>query len=151
MAEHKVKISWERTTDDFSYEAYTRDHTWAFEGGVRVPASAAPRFRGNPDRVDPEAAFVAALSSCHMLSFLAIASRRRHVVDSYDDDAIGYLEENAEGKLVMTRVYLRPIVKFSGDRMPRPDQIELMHHQAHEECFIANSVKTDVRVEPRDA
>lgn len=149
MAEHKVSVHWQRTSDDFSYEAYTRDHVWKFEGGVEVPASAAPAFRGNPARVDPEEAFVAALSSCHMLSLLAIASRKRFRLDSYVDDAVGHLEKNAEGKLVITRVYLRPKIKFSGDRIPTLEQIEKLHHQAHNECFIANSVKTEVICEPQ--
>ncbi len=148
MAEHKVSVSWQRTKDDFSYEAYTRDHIWAFKGGVQVPASAAPAFRGSPDRVDPEDAFVAALSSCHMLSFLAIASRKGFRLDSYDDDAVGHLEKNADGKLVMTRVYLRPKVRFSGDRIPTLEQISRVHHEAHEQCFIANSVKTEIHCEP---
>lgn len=149
MAEHKVSVHWQRTSDDFSYEAYTRDHTWKFEGGVEVPASAAPAFRGSPARVDPEEAFVAALSSCHMLSLLAIASRKRFRVDAYDDDAVGHLEKNADGKLVITRVYLRPKIAFSGDRIPTLEQIEKLHHQAHEECFIANSVKTEVICDPQ--
>jgi organic hydroperoxide reductase OsmC/OhrA len=148
MAEHKVSVHWKRTIDDFAYEAYTRDHTWVFEGGIEVPASAAPAFRGNPMRVDPEEAFVAALSSCHMLSLLAIASRKHFRLDSYDDDAVGHLEKNAAGKLVVTRVYLRPRIKFSGERIPTLEQIEKLHHQAHEECFIANSVKTEVICQP---
>lgn len=148
MAEHKVSVNWQRTADDFSYEAYTRDHTWAFKGDVEVPASAAPLFRGSPTRVDPEDAFVASLSSCHMLSFLAIASRRGFRLDSYDDDAVGYLEKNPEGKLVMTRVYLRPKISFSGPKVPTLEQIAKMHHESHEQCFIANSVKTEVICEP---
>ena len=148
MTEHTVRVEWKRTTADFSYPSYSRDHKWIFKSSVEVPATAAAKYLGSPGRVDPEEAFVAALSSCHMLSFLAIASRRRHTVDSYEDDAVGYLEPNADGKLVITRVILRPAVQFSGDRPPKPEQIELMHHQAHDECFIANSVKTDVRVEP---
>ena len=150
MAEHRTTITWRRASEDFSYPAYSRDHTWAFPGGVVVPASAAPKFLGNPERVDPEEAFVAALSSCHMLSFLAIASRRRYVVDTYDDAAVGYLEEDADGKLVITRVILRPRVTFSGDKLPNSEQIDLMHHQAHDQCFIANSVKTEVVCEPAD-
>ncbi len=149
MAEHKVSVHWKRAGDDFSYEAYTRDHVWKFEGGVEVPASAAPLFRGDPNRVDPEEAFVAALSSCHMLSLLAIASRKRFTLDSYDDDAVGHLEKNADGKLVITRVYLRPRITFSGENIPNLEQIEKLHHRAHEECFIANSVKTEVICEPR--
>lgn len=149
MAEHKVSVHWKRTSDDFSYEAYTRDHVWKFEGGIEVPASAAPAFRGDPKRVDPEESFVAALSSCHMLSLLAIAARKHFRLDTYDDDAVGYLEKNAAGKLVVTRVYLRPRMTFSGERIPTLEQIAKLHHQAHEECFIANSVKTDVICEPR--
>lgn len=146
MSEHRVTVSWERTTEDFTYESYSRNHTWEFESGVVVPASAAPAFRGDPTRVDPEAAFVAALSSCHMLTFLAIAARKRLVVDGYRDSAVGFLEKDAGGKLSITRVILRPEVTF---REPlSADVVERMHHLSHEECFIANSVKTDVRVEP---
>lgn len=146
MSEHRVNVTWERTTDDFTYESYSRSHTWRFEGGVEVPASAAPAFRGDPSRVDPEAAFVAALSSCHMLTFLAIAARKRLVVDGYRDEAVGYLEKDERGKLAMTRVILRPEVTFR--EPPPPEVVERMHHTSHEECFIASSVKTDVRVEP---
>ena len=146
MSEHRVTVAWERTTEDFVYESYSRSHTWAFEGGVTVPASAAPGFRGDPERVDPEEAFVAALSSCHMLTFLAIAARKRLVVDGYRDEAVGHLEEDAEGKLAMTRVVLRPQVTFR--EPPSGEALERLHHQAHEHCFIASSVKTDVRVEP---
>ena len=146
MSEHRVTVAWERTTEEFTYETYSRSHTWEFEGGVEVPASAAPAYRGDPERVDPEEAFVAALSSCHMLTFLALAARKRLVVDAYRDRAVGHLEENEAGKLAMTRVVLRPEVTF---REPPPaEALERLHHQAHEHCFIANSVKTDVRVEP---
>jgi len=146
MSEHRVTVTWERTTEDFSYEAYSRNHLWRFEGGVEVPASAAPAFLGDGERVDPEEAFVAALSSCHMLTFLAIAARKRLVVDGYRDAAVGWLEKNADGKLAITRVVLRPEVTF---REPPPETVvERMHHTAHAECFIASSVKTEVRVEP---
>lgn len=150
MAEHRATIAWQRTSDDFSYEGYTRDHTWTFEGGETVPASAAPQFRGNPKLVDPESAFVAALSSCHLLTFLAIASKKRFVVDEYTDDAVGHLEKNAEGKFAVTRVRLRPLVKFGGERQPTAEQLDAMHHDAHAACFIANSVRTEVIVEPRE-
>jgi len=146
MSEHRVTVTWERTTEDFSYEAYSRNHLWRFEGGVEVPASATPAFLGDGERVDPEEAFVAALSSCHMLTFLAIAARKRLVVDGYRDAAVGWLEKNADGKLAITRVVLRPEVTF---REPPPETVvERMHHTAHAECFIASSVKTEVRVEP---
>ncbi len=148
MSEHHVTVSWERTTEDFTYESYSRNHVWTFEGGVTVPASAAPGFRGDAGRVDPEEAFVAALSSCHMLTFLALAARKRLVVDGYHDAAVGFLEKNAEGRLAITRVVLRPEVAFR-EAAPSPEVVERMHHQSHEACFIASSVKTDVQVEPR--
>lgn len=147
MAEHRARIQWQRSGEDFSYETYSRNHFWAFADGIQVPASAAPAFLGDPGRVDPEEAFVAALSSCHMLSFLAIASRKRFVVETYEDNAVGFLEEGNSGKLAMTRVILRPKVTFGGERVPTADQAARMHHQAHEECFIANSVNTEVSVE----
>ena len=146
MSEHRAHVSWERKGIDFGYDSYPRDHAWSFEGGVRVPATAAPAFRGNPERVDPEAAFVAALSSCHMLTFLAIASRKRLVVDGYEDDAVGWLEKNEAGKLAMTRVVLRPRVAFAG-APPSPEVVADLHERAHRECFIANSVLTRVEVE----
>jgi len=136
MSDHRVTVAWDRTTEDFTYESYSRNHTWTFEGGVEVPASAAPAFRGDPSRVDPEAAFVAALSSCHMLTFLAIAARKRLVVDGYRDDAVGHLEKDEAGKLAMTRVILRPRVAFR--EPPSPEVVERMHHTAHQECFIAS-------------
>ena len=146
--EHRVRVSWERGGVDFGYETYPRDHEWRFEGGVRVPGTAAPAFHGDPKRVDPEAAFVAALSSCHMLTFLAIASRKRLVVDGYEDDAVGWLEKNEAGKLAMTRVVLRPRVVFAS-AAPKPEQVAELHERAHRECFIANSVLTKVDVEAR--
>jgi len=109
-------------------------------------ATAAPAFLGNPAHVDPEEAFVASLSSCHMLTFLAIACKHKLVLDSYDDDAVGHLEKDADGKLAITRVELRPRIMWGGDRKPSAEELDKMHHAAHENCFIANSVKTEVRV-----
>jgi organic hydroperoxide reductase OsmC/OhrA len=146
MSEHKAKITWQRTTDDFRYENYNRDHEWKFEGGVHVPASAAVAYLGSPHHVDPEEAFVASLSSCHMLTFLAIAAKKRLTVDSYEDAAIGYMNKNENGKLAITKVELRPKITFSGDKHPTPEQIQKMHHSSHKECFIANSVTTEVLV-----
>jgi organic hydroperoxide reductase OsmC/OhrA len=146
MSEHRATVAWSRDTDDFTYESYTRDHTWAFEGGTVVPASAATAYLGSAECVDPEEALVAALSSCHMLTFLAIAAKKRWVVDSYRDAAVGFMEKNAEGRLAITRVVLRPEIAFAGDA---PDEAALarLHHLAHEQCFIANSVRTEVTVE----
>ena len=147
MAEHKARIDWKRSTDDFTYDTYDRNHRWRFEGGIEVAASAAPDYLGQAERVDPEEAFVASLSSCHMLTFLAIAALKRYTLDAYSDDAVGYLEKNEAGKLAMTRVILRPEVIFSGEKQPSPEQIEKMHHSAHDQCFIAQSVTTEVTVE----
>ena len=114
-----------------------------------MQASAAPAYLGNPKLVDPEEAFVASLSSCQMLTFLAIAAKKKFVLDEYLDEAIGYMEKNAEGKLAITRVTLRPRLKFSGEKQPTAQEIEEMNHAAHEQCFIANSVKTEIKVEPQ--
>lgn len=149
MSEHRATLSWSRGAAAFNYETYSRDHVWHFSGGVEVPASAAPAYHGNPDRVDPEAALVAALSSCHMLTFLAIAARKRIVVESYGDDAMGFLEKNEDGRLAMTRVVLRPRVVFGDGKAVSKEDLERLHHAAHEGCFIANSVKTAVTIEPK--
>ena len=146
MSVHKATIHWTRGGKDFGYKTYSRDHVWRFENGVEVPASAAPAYLGNPDRVDPEGALVAALSSCHMLTFLALAANKGFVVDSYEDRAVGVLEKNAQGKLAITRVDLHPKIAFSGAKTPTPDDMEWLHDKAHRECFIANSVTTEVRV-----
>ena len=114
-----------------------------------MPASATKEFRGDENRVNPEEALVAALSSCHMLTFLAVAAKRKLVLDSYDDDAVGYLEKNAEGKLAITRVVLRPKIVWSGGATVSADDLAKMHHDAHVGCFIATSVKTEVTVEPQ--
>ena len=146
MSEHHATVEWERGSVEFKYRSYSRDHTWKFEGGVRVSASAAPAFFGNPNLVDPEKAYVASLASCHMLTFLAIAARKRLVVDRYQDTAVGFLEKNADGKLAVTRVVLHPQVSF-GSLPPSPDGLERIHELAHKECFIANSVRTSVTFE----
>ena len=146
MSEHKASIVWTRGGKDFGYKSYSRDHVWRFENGVEVPASATPSYLGNPERVDPEAAFVAALSSCHMPTFLALASNKSFVVDSYEDHAVGHLEKNAAGKLAVTRVELHPRIVFSGAKTPTAADLDTLHDKAHRECFIANSVTTDVQV-----
>ena len=148
MSEHKATISWSRGEREFSYDAYSRDHTWRFDSGVEVGGSAAPAYLGNPKLVDPEEAFVASAASCHMLTFLAIAARKRWIVDRYEDAATGYMEKNAEGRLAITRVVLRPNIRFGGPRAPSAQEIEQVHHQAHENCFIANSVRSEIVVAP---
>lgn len=147
MSEHKATIAWSRESPDFVYKSYNRSHAWRFEGGEEVRASAAPEYLGERARVNPEEAFVASLSSCHMLTFLALAARRKLVVDRYADSAVGYLEKNAEGRLAVTRVELRPDVVF-GPAAPPDEVVAALHHEAHEQCFIANSVRTQVTVLP---
>jgi organic hydroperoxide reductase OsmC/OhrA len=146
MSEHKVTLRWERGGAEFSYQKYPRDHTWSFDGGHTMTATAAPAYLGNPANVDPEEAFVASLSSCHMLTFLAIACKQKFVLESYEDEAIGHMEKNAEGKMAITRVELRPRLTWTGERIPSAAELDKMHHAAHENCFIANSVRTEVSV-----
>jgi len=148
MSEHQVKVEWKRETPDFAYQSYNRDHDWTFDGGITVRASAAPAYLGSERCVDPEEAFVASLSSCHMLTFLAIACKKRFVVDGYRDHAVGILEKDAAGRLAITKVTLRPQIRYGGDRAPSAEELAQLHDQAHHACFIANSVKTEVRVEP---
>ena len=146
MSEHKAKIVWARNGADFGYKTYPRDHVWRFDNGVEIAGSAAAAYLGNPQRIDPESAFVAALSSCHMLTFLALASNKGFIVDSYEDAAVGHLEKNASGKLAVTRVELHPKIVYSGAKQPNNSDLEWLHDKAHRECFIANSVTTEVKV-----
>ncbi len=149
MSEHRAKVNWTRGTEEFTYESYNRDHVLAFDSGAEIKASAAPGFQGNPDYVDPEEGFVGALSSCHMLTFLAISAKKRLTVESYEDEAVGFLEKNGNGKLAVTRVTLCPKVVWGGDKAPTVEEIEKIHAHAHHACFIANSVLTEVAIEPR--
>ncbi len=148
MSEHKVSIYWQSQSEDFSYKAYDRTHTWKFEGGSEVKASSAPEFLGKIEYVNPEEALVAALSSCHMLTFLAIASRRKFVINKYTDHAVGLMQKNEKGKLAITKVFLRPQIEFGSTTQPDQVTIKDMHHLSHEDCFIANSVLTEIIVEP---
>jgi organic hydroperoxide reductase OsmC/OhrA len=145
MSEHKATIKWSRGGKDFTYKTYSRDHVWSLNGND-VPASATTAYLGNPSRVDPEAALVAALSSCHMLTFLALAANKGFVVERYEDAAVGHLEKNAAGKLAITRVELHPSITYGGAKQPTAEDLDWLHEKAHKECFIANSVTTEVRV-----
>ena len=147
MSEHKVTLTWKRGDTPFEYQKYSRDHTWKFDGGHEMQASANPAFLGNPKRVDPEEAFVAALSSCHMLTFLYVAAKQGFVVDEYADTGVGEMTKNEHGKLWVSRVTLHPAITFSGDKCPSAEQLDALHHLAHEECYIANSVRSEVVVE----
>jgi len=152
MTEYRTLVEWTRAGAAFSDNRYSRGHRWLFDGGVEVPASSSPHIVPLPmsvaAAVDPEEAFVASLSSCHLLWFLSIAARRGFIVDSYQDHTIGIMGKDATGRLAMTRVTLRPETQFSGAKRPTADDVLAMHHEAHDQCFIANSVKTDVRCEP---
>ena len=152
MSEYKTVVEWDRDGAIFTDNRYSRGHRWLFDGGIEVPASSSPSVVPLPlsvaGAVDPEEAFVASLSSCHMLVFLSISAKKGFVVDSYRDEAIGVLAKDSVGKLAMTRVTLHPQVEFSGDKRPAADELAAMHHDSHEQCFIASSVKTDVQCEP---
>ena len=152
MSEHSATVEWRRATPDFRYPTYNRSHTLRFESGVEVPACASPAnvpaTAPKTPGVDPEEGFVAAISSCHMLWFLHIACTHKFIVDRYHDDALGTLEKDRDGKVSVTRVILRPSVSFSGPP-PTTDQLAELHEEAHEKCFIANSVKTEIVIEPR--
>lgn len=148
MSEHVVDVSWSRGEHEFTYDTYSRDHEWRFDGGITVPGSANPAYLGSPGPVDPEEAFVAAISSCHMLTFLAIAARKRLVVDSYDDHAVGVMAKNAAGRVAVTAVTLQPKIVWGGDGEPDTSVLDRLHHLAHQECFIANSVTTEITVLP---
>lgn len=152
MSEYTASIKWTRLKDEkFTDKKYSRGHTWEFDGGVRVPASSSPHAVPLPysieENVDPEEALIAAISSCHMLAFLYVAAKRNFVVDEYTDNVSGLMEKNSEGKYAVTKATLRPKIKFSGAEQPTRQQLEEMHHQAHEECYIANSVKTKITTE----
>lgn len=152
MAQHSAEILWQRSEQSFLDNRYSRAHLWRFDGGLEVPASSSPQVVPLPwsdaSAVDPEEAFVASLSSCHMLWFLSLAAQQGFQVDYYQDQALGVMARNAEGRLAMTEVLLRPRVCFGGERQPDAEQLHALHHRAHEACFIANSVKTEVRCEP---
>jgi organic hydroperoxide reductase OsmC/OhrA len=150
MSEHHASVRWTRTSADFTYNSYNRAHEVSFKTRAIVLAgSAAPEFKGDADRVDPEEAFVGSLSACHMLSFLAICARKRLTVDSYADDAVGHMEKGSNGKLWVDHVRLHPLVRFAPGTSVAPATLAEIHHLAHLECFIANSVKTDVSVSPQ--
>lgn len=152
MSRYSAVIAWQRDGQLFTDHRYRRQHEWRFDGGAVVSGSSSPQVvplpMSNASAVDPEEAFVASLSSCHLLWFLDIACRAGWVVDDYHDEASGVLARNAGGRAAMTVVTLRPQVRFAGDHQPDAAEIHRLHEQAHADCFIANSVKTDVRCEP---
>jgi organic hydroperoxide reductase OsmC/OhrA len=152
MSEYSARVTWQRGDANFLDNRYSRSHRWEFDGGLSVPASSSPQVVPVPlsveANVDPEEAFIASLSSCHMLFFLSLAARQGFRVDSYVDDAVGVMGKDAAGRMAMLRVVLRPAIEFGGEQQPTVAQLEALHHQSHDLCFIANSVKTEVAVEP---
>jgi organic hydroperoxide reductase OsmC/OhrA len=151
MSNHKATIRWQRTSDEFLKGRYSREHTWEFDGGAVVQASPSPAVVpapfSNAAHVDPEEAFVASLSSCHMLTFLYLAGRKGFQVDSYADEAVGVITKNERKVPWVSTVTLNPRIVFSGAKLPTRAEQEHLHHESHEQCFIANSVKTEVIVE----
>jgi organic hydroperoxide reductase OsmC/OhrA len=152
MSVYTAEVLWQRDGQDFTGNRYSRRHVLRFDGGAEVPGSSSPHVVPLPmsdaSAVDPEEMFIASLSSCHMLWFLSLAAKQRLVVDRYVDAATGLMEKNREGRMAMTVVTLRPQVTFSGEREPTRDELERLHHAAHDACFIASSVRTEVRCEP---
>ncbi len=144
MSEHKASLHWKREGGDFEYKTYSRNHLVRFENGATLEASAAAAYLGDASKVDPEQAFVASLASCHMLTFLALASFRKFVVDSYDDEAVGFLGKNQQGKMAITRIELHPKITFAEGKAPSAEELEALHHKAHEECFLANTVNCPI-------
>ena len=153
MSSYVATVAWKRGDQVFTDGRYSRAHVWRFDGGLEVPGSASPHVvkppLSDPSAVDPEEAFIASLASCHMLFFIAFARRGGFVLDAYEDEAEGVLAKDAEGKMAMTVVTLRPKVAFSGDKRPTEAEIDDLHHRSHEACFIASSVKSEVRLEKR--
>ena len=150
MHDHTAQVIWERKDAVFTDRRYSRAHVWRFDGGAEVPASSSPLVvrepLSDPKGIDPEEAFIAALSSCHMLFFLDFASRAGFAVDRYDDRAVGAMGKDADGKDYVESVELRPQVTFAGDKRPSAEELAGLHHRAHDVCFIARSVKTKVTV-----
>jgi organic hydroperoxide reductase OsmC/OhrA len=152
MSSYMAEIRWTRGDQVFTDNRYSRKHTWRFDGGIEVPASSSPDVVPLPysvsEAVDPEEAFIASLSSCHMLWFLSLAAKQGYLVDEYTDKATGVMGKNSHGKMAMTKVVLHPRIRFAGNRLPDSAALNALHHESHERCFIANSVLTEVTCEP---
>lgn len=150
MGEYRATVRWKHTSGDFRKGTYSREHTWSFDGGVTVPASSSPHVvrepYSNPACVDPEEAFIASIASCHLLTFVYLAQKRGFEIASYEDDATGVMTKNERGVSWVSRVDLAPRIEWAGERKPSADEVASLHEAAHHECFIANSVKTEIRV-----
>lgn len=152
MSTYNVTITWKRNGERFIDNKYSRAHSWLFDSDIKIPASSSPQVVPLPysdaSAVDPEEAYLAALSSCHMLWFLSIAAKRNFVINEYNDTAEAIMGKNSEGKLAITKVTLLPLVKFLENAAPTDEENTVMHHEAHKKCFIANSVQTKIEIKP---
>jgi organic hydroperoxide reductase OsmC/OhrA len=151
MSTYSATVKWQRNQQLFTDNKYSRAHTWTFDGGIEVPASSSPHVVPLPysteSAIDPEEAFIASLASCHMLFFLSFAAKRSFIIDSYTDHPTGIIDRNNSGRLYISKVTLKPVIRFSGEQLPDQQQIDSLHLLSHENCFIANSVKTEVVIE----
>jgi len=144
MSDFAAKLSWTRKTPDFDYNTYDRNHEIVYGSGWKVEFSAAPDFKGDETKVNPEEALLGAVMSCHMLTFLAIASKKRFTVESYEDSGTAVLEKNSKGMLFVSNTRLNPVIVFSGDKQPSSEELKVLHEKAHQNCFIANSILTKI-------
>jgi organic hydroperoxide reductase OsmC/OhrA len=151
MSEHRAIVHWKNDGSKFIDNKYSREHIWKFDGEVEIFASASPKVvpipYSNPVCIDPEEAFIASLSSCHMLWFLSIAAKNKFVVESYLDRVVGIMEKNQDGKLAIAKVYFHPQIIFAENNLPTTEKIQEIHEEAHQNCFLANSVKTEIIIE----
>jgi organic hydroperoxide reductase OsmC/OhrA len=152
MTVHTAKITWKSDSPDtFANNRYTRGHTWSFDGGIEVPGSSSPHVvpRYSVEAaVDPEEALVASAASCHMLTFLYLAATKKFRIDSYEDHAEGAMGTLEDGRQWVAKITLNPIIEWAGDKLPTRDEIDELHHEAHRQCFIANSIKSEIVVKP---
>ena len=148
MSEHRIDLEWSRNGGPFARGNYSPNHLIHYAGGETLRGSPSTEYGGDGAHADPEQLLLSALSSCHMLTFLAVAANRSFVVDSYTDSAVAFLDKNADGKMAVVRVILAPKATFSGDKQPSAEEYAKLHERAHSACFIANSVKTVVEVKP---
>lgn len=149
MSSYSIHLAWRRTTPDFDYKTFDRTHTWRLAGGQTVQGSSAPEYFGDAEKSNPEEALLAALSSCHMMTFLSVAALKKLAVERYEDEPIAELGKNEKGKMMVTRLTLRPKVEFSGDSIPNAEAVLDLHRKAKENCFIGNSLLSQVVLEPR--
>jgi organic hydroperoxide reductase OsmC/OhrA len=146
MSEHITDLEWTLESGTFANKDYSRDHAIRFKNGVALTVSAAVGYGGNPNAIDPEEVLVAAISSCHMLTFLAVAAVKGYTVQRYTDRAVGVLEKNAEGRISVTKATLYPVIEFAAERVPNPAELQDLHARAHRGCFVANSVRTEITI-----